>query len=342
MVERQVLVTGASGFIGSHLVEELISRGFRVRALVRPASRVGFVPAGAEPVAGDVTRPAGLPAAVAGVRAVYHVAGVISTLREEEFERVNVAGAASLARAAVKAAPDCERFVLVSSLAASGPSRSGVPARETDRPRPVSRYGRSKLDGERAVIAGAGGIPVTIVRPPIVYGPRDRGLLTLFQIAERGLAPMFRPEKYYSLCHVRDLVRGIADAGEAAVAAGRVYHLAEARAWSASALIAEIARTVGRRPRLLPVPEALLRLLGPLADRIRADFGLGGRAFGDKVREILPRFWIADVSRAREDFGFRARIDLGEGLSETAAFYRRVGWIGPAGAATAEVGSRSG
>jgi nucleoside-diphosphate-sugar epimerase len=309
---------------------------------VRSTGHPRFVPARVELVRGDVTRPASLPEAVAGVRSVYHVAGLISTLRPREFERVNVSGAASLARAVVKAAPYCARFVLVSSLAATGPSRTGRPARETDPPRPVSLYGRSKLAGEQAVRDALADVPVTIVRPPIIYGPRDRGLLTLFELASRGFSPEFRPEKYYSLCHVTDLVRGIADAGEADVARGKTYHLAEGRAWSAGALLEGIARTVGRRPLRFPVPQALLRLLAPAADRIRGDLGLDGRAFGDKVREILPRFWIADVTLARSELGFRTRIGLEDGLAGTAAFYRQAGWIPSGGSATGELGAASG
>ncbi len=327
MPTERALVTGANGFIGSHLAEELLRRGVSVRALVRRSADLRFVPPGAERVVGDVTDPLSLPPAVAGVDVVYHVAGLIASFRRQAFAEVNAGGTRGLVLACRKAAPGLRRFVLVSSLAAAGPSRSGRPVREDDPPRPVSEYGRSKLLAERLAFDAAAGLPVTVVRPPVVYGPRDRGMLEFFRMAAAGFAPVFRPEKYYSLIHCADLVRGIADAGAAEGAAGRVYHLAEGKAWSAGALLGEIASAVGGRVRRVPVPEPLLRFLGPAADRVVLDLGLRGRPVADKVHEILPRFWIADTRRAAADLGFAACRPLSEGIRETAEFYRAAGWI---------------
>lgn len=322
-----ILVTGANGFIGSHLTEALLTRGDRVRVLVRKSSSLKYLPDAAERVVGAVGHPVSLVPAVRGVRTVYHVAGVVSTFRNRTFKEVNVDGTRNLVRACLKAAPDLERFVLVSSVAAGGPAPRGRPRRESERPRPVSCYGRSKLRGERALIEEIGDLPFTIIRPPVIYGPRDVGVLEFFQMAQKGFFPRFPREKYYSLCHVRDLVRGILTAAAAPVAVGQVYHIADPRARSMRALLNAIAGVLDKSPRWIPVPQALLRLVGPVADSLCRSFRIDSRPIADKVRELLPDYWVVDVSKAERELGFLTEVGLDEGLAETAEFYRSEGWV---------------
>jgi len=330
--DRPILVTGANGFIGRHLVETLHGRGHRVRALVRnPAQAAGF-DRSVEVRIGDVTRPLTLPGAVEGTRAVYHVAGCVKSQRIATYYEVNAGGTRSLVLACRKSAPDLDRFLLVSSLAATGPVRQGRPVRESDPPRPVSNYGRSKRQGERLAFEHAGKIPVTVVRPPVVYGPRDTGVLTFFQLARRGYRPVFTREKYYSIIHVEDLVRGILDAAASPVAVGRVYHLANQGAPSFSLLFRIIARHVGRRElRPLPLPTALLPLVALIVDTLSEALGLDLRPLRDKVREIAPDLWIADTERARRELDFHPRVSLEDGFAQTARSYRELGWLPPAG-----------
>jgi len=329
--DRPILVTGANGFIGRHLVEALHERGHRVRALVRSAERAGGLPAGVDIRIGDVTRPLSLPPAVEGARAVYHVAGCVMSRRIATYYEVNGGGTRSLVLACRKSAPDLERFLLVSSMAATGPAREGRPVRESDPPRPVSNYGRSKRLGECEALENAGGIPVTVVRPPVVYGPRDTGVLTFFDLASRGFRPAFTNEKYYSIVHVDDLVRGVIAAATHPEAAGRIYHLANRNATSFTHLFRIISGHVGRsRLRPLPLPTALLPLVAVTVDAISRIFGLGIRPLRDKVREIAPDLWVCDTERARRELAFSPRVTLEEGFAETARSYRELGWLPPA------------
>ncbi len=325
--ERAVLVTGANGFVGSHLVDHLLASGRRVRVLVRRSSALRYLPYGVEIVFGDITDAPSLPPALAYVSTVYHVAGLVATHRNSAYFEVNEGGTRNLLGACRKAAPDLERFVLVSSLAAAGPSSDGTPIRETDPARPVSIYGRSKLAGERAVREAADDLPVAIARPPIVYGPRDTDVLTFFEMISKGLAPAFPRQKFYSICHVRDLVRGIALVGESPISIGRTYHLADARAVSMAGLFRAIAGALGASPRRLRVPEPLLRLIAGPADAILPALGVSARPLMDKVREMLPDYWIADTSAARRDLGFTTRIPLKTGIEETATSYRSEAWL---------------
>lgn len=321
------LVTGANGFIGSHLVDHLLSLGRPVRALVRAGSDRRWLDERAETAVGDVRDALSLARAARGVSVVFHVAGVVASHRPRDYHDVNAAGTRSLVRAVEKEAPDVRRFVLVSSLAAAGPSPDGRPVRETDAPRPVSLYGRSKLAGERAAAVAAADLPLTVVRPPVVYGPRDREMLTFFQIVARGVLPALPREKYYSLIHVRDLVRGIALAAEAPIAEGRTYHLAAGRSVAMSHYLSLIARELGVAPRRVPVPLGIVPLLSAAADAVAPALGLRVRPLRDKARELRPDFWVADSARARAELGFAARVGLEEGIRETVRFYREKGWV---------------
>ena len=205
----KVLVTGASGFIGTHLVSALAERGDEVTCLVRRTSRVEPLrEAGARFVYGDVTDRASIVPAVQGQQIVYHVAGCTAALAARKFYYVNQRGVANIAQAcAGQTTPPI--LITVSSLAAAGPSHDGAPMTERHPSRPVSHYGHSKRAGERAAEHFADRVPITIVRPPIVVGERDRLALPLFRSVARfgvHLVPGL-DQRRFSLIHADDLVQ---------------------------------------------------------------------------------------------------------------------------------------
>jgi nucleoside-diphosphate-sugar epimerase len=323
----KVLVTGATGFVGSHVAAVLARRGHHVVGLARrPEQHEALSLLGASPVPGSLEDEPSLGSALDGVEAVYHLAGLTAAADEAEFLAVNEGGTRRLIAMARRRAPGLTRFVLVSSQAALGPSPRGRPLDEDAPCRPLTAYGRSKLAAERLVAASD--LPWTIVRPPGVYGPRDREFLRLFQIVRRGIAPVFGTGRQeLSLVYVEDLAEAIARAGEAPAAEGRVYHAAHGEVVLSREVARAAGRALGRAPVVLPIPGMLARPIVAAIGRTAAAAGRRTVVNSDKMAEFLAPSWLLDVSRAGRDLGWRAAVGVEEGMRRTAAWYREHGWL---------------
>lgn len=326
------LVTGASGFIGSHLVDRLLAEGVQVRALVRnglsPAPRAGVQ---ASPIdwRDDPARP--LDAALDGVQVVFHLAGVTKAHSDADFRRGNVAPFLALAAAVRRiAAPQRPHVVLVSSQAACGPALAlDAPTTEEMAPAPVEGYGRSKLAVEEAARALSAEAPVTVLRPSCVYGPRDRDFFHLFRLAQRGwsVQPGSR-DRLIDLVHVHDLVDGLLLAARTDVAIGRTYFLGD-RALSWRALHAQIAATVGRPVRAVDVADWLVRAGGALGSAWSSVSGRTPLLNSHKVALGRQQFWICSSERARRELGYAPSIALPHGLRQTYLWYLEQEWLRP-------------
>jgi dihydroflavonol-4-reductase len=320
-----ILVTGGTGFIGSHLVDRLAAQGRALRCLVRRGSRLDLLPrAGLELARGDLAAGEGLPEALRGVDAVIHLAGVTKARALSDYEAGNARATANLLRAA----GEVRRLVHVSSLAAAGPSTAGAPLTEDAAPRPVSHYGRSKLAAEEAVRNSPLWDRAVIVRPPVVYGPRDRDVYQVLRAAARGwMARIGSVERRFSLIHVQDLVDGLLAALDRPNAGARIFYLAHPVPVSWDEFGRTAARLMGRPVRTLAVPEKAAYVLGFCAEwwsRLRGKPGILSR---DKVAEACCAGWVCDPARACRELGFRASTGLEDGLRRTLEWYREAGWL---------------
>ena len=331
----EVLVTGGAGFVGSHVVDALLARGERVRVLVRATTDRSFL-AGKDVtfVAGDVgdESAAGeeaLHRAAAGTALVVHAAGITQAPRPGDFARVNERGTARMARAA--AAAGVPRLLFVSSQAAGGPSPEGRAREESDPDAPLSAYGVAKKAGEeaaRAILAGAGGgTSLVIVRPPAVYGPRDRAFLELFRLVRRGIVPLHRADRQWvSLVHAGDLAQAILLAA-ARGGAGSTYYVTDGAPRTSASIVDAIAAALGCRPWRLDVPEGALRTLVGLAESWATWTGTPARLTRERLLEWTAPRWTLSDAKARHELGFTPQIAFKQGIEETAAWYRSAGWI---------------
>jgi dihydroflavonol-4-reductase len=313
-----ILVTGATGFIGSHLVERLVATGHPVRCLVR---RPCSIP-GAEIVRGDLRSGEGLEAALRGIDCVIHLAGVTKVLRVAEYYAGNGTATANLVRA-MEGHP--ARLVHVSSLAAVGPSSDGAPLDEDALPVPFTNYGKSKLEGERAARAREGTV---IVRPPVVYGPRDTDVLQLLRTISRGyVLEIAGGDRWFSAIYVKDLVTGLIAAAGHSAAAGRTYFLTYARPHTWNDLAVAAADIMGTHPRVLHVPYGIAQSVGFAAELWSRFTGKPGIISREKVSEARCTHWTCSPIRAAAELGFSAPTDLRAGLVETLEWYKQAGWL---------------
>jgi nucleoside-diphosphate-sugar epimerase len=325
-----VALTGGSGFVGSHVADALLAAGFRVRALARRPENPGWLKdASVEIVSGDVRKPESLEALVAGARAVVHVAGKTSARNEAEYMAANAAGPANVVAAVRKSAPDAH-VVLVSSLAAGGPSRNGAPVCAGDLPRPVSSYGRSKLAGEEAV-RNEPGLAFTVLRPSAVYGPRETAIRDLFVAASRGFVPVLAGgTPRIQMVYADDMARAVLGALERG-GRGETFFVAHPEVLEYRGIADTLASLPSKRPRLVPVPSAAIRAAGSLAG-ILSTFAKGPPVFNaEKANELLQSAWICDVSAAQVALGQPFRTDFSVGARLTWEWYLERGWISDRG-----------
>ncbi len=325
----KALVTGASGFIGSHLVDHLLRHQYTVRVLLRSTSSTAWLKGlPLNIVYGDVFDHDALGHAVRGVEVVYHSAGLTKARTAEEYFRANAGGTRNILDACIRHNPELRRFVLISSQTAAGPSPSATPVTEAAEPSPITTYGRSKLQAELECRTVAQSLPVTIVRPPAVYGPRDKDIFEFFKTLQRGLQPMvgFR-EKYISLIHVTDLVRGILMAGESPAAAGQTYFISSSEMYGWKQ-VGDITRSVlGNRPLRIHVPEFGVYAIAAFAELFAAVSKKPAIINFEKARDMVQDYWTCDGSRAHRDFGFQPEITLQEGIRTTIEWYKSHGWL---------------
>ncbi len=320
-----VFLTGGTGFIGSHVAKVFLARGWRVKALVRQPERPGLLPGGVDVVPGDLSALATYRKPLEGCAAVVHCAGATRARGLAEYRRVNVAGTEAIARAAAAACPEA-MFVHVSSQAAAGPSRNGRAVREGDAPAPISWYGRSKLEGELALTRYHPG-PWCVIRPSVVYGAGDAGLLQMFSVVGLGVAPILAGgASRVQLLAAEDLAQSVFAAAQRPDLAGRCA-FAAGDTVSLGDLVREIAalRTPPARP--MPLPAAAIRFLGFVESVREALTGAPGPFNRDKARELLQPDWLCDGEPLRRDLRMGPGTAWRDGIRQTCRWYVEARWL---------------
>lgn len=323
-----VLVTGAAGFTGSHLVRHLAGRGDVVRALVRDAGRTGDLAAVAEIVVGDLTDRASLESAMRGTDVVYNIAARYreAGLPADVYRSINAAAVGTIVELAPAAG--VARVVHCSTVGVHGDVEH-PPAGEDAPLRPGDIYQETKVEGERLGRAAAErhGVELVIARPTGIYGPGDRRLFKMFGgIARRRFVMLGSGRNYYHLTYVEDLCAGFRLCGTVPAAAGRTYILAGAEVTTLGELVRLTAEVAGVPPPRLRLPVWPVWLAGALCETACAPFGIAPPLYRRRV-DFFRKSRAFDISRARQELGFDPQVGLREGIARTLEWYREQGWI---------------
>lgn len=325
----RAVVTGGAGFIGSHLIEALVERGDEVVCVERPGGSprwIADLPVTLETC--GVHKVAALSAALEGADVVYHLAGLTEARAAEDYYLVNTQGTECVLQAAAKHGPRAPHVVLLSSLAAIGPCRNGEPLGPDTVPSPLSHYGHSKLRAECLMHAYADRVPGTIVRLSSVYGPRERNVLTLFRMVNRGVALTVGSwDREVSLVYVRDVVDALVAVGARRAGISRTYCIAHPERVTWRAFARTVGEALGRQPVLVSVPRAAARVVAVVAELCAAVRRRAAILNRERLRELMQPRWVCDPSRAIAELGFRPAFSIARGVAETARWYREVQWL---------------
>lgn len=347
----KILLTGTNGFVGSHVLDQLLVQNISTVVLLRPSSDRRFIAGhlgsgtGVSPVptkkshgrdarattvevrTGGIDQPATLDAALEGVTHVIHCAGATKALNAAGFFAVNHLGTRHLIEAVNRRGSQIQRFVHVSSLAAAGPATSERPKRESDLPAPVSDYGRSKLAAEREVI-GRCKTDWAIIRPPAVYGPRDAEFLRLFKAVKSHVLPRFGGgRQQLTLVFVADLAAAIVTVLTHPQAGRKVFFAGSPEVVTAAELAQRIATESGGWTIPLPLPNAVLWLACQMAEMKSRLTKKADVLNAQKWAELKAPGWVCDVTRLREELGVECRTSLQDGVVQTRDWYRAQGWL---------------
>jgi dihydroflavonol-4-reductase len=325
----KILVTGGTGFIGSHLVETLLKRGDQVRCLLRKTSDLKWLKdLPVERTYGDCSDKNSLKEAVKGTDQVFHLAGITKAVKEKTYLETNALGTKNLIQACLENNPHIQKFIYLSSQAAAGPCQDGNKKKESDLCQPVSIYGQSKRMGEELALAHAQEIPLLILRPCAVYGPRERDIYAFFKLLSKRIKPCLSGEgQHISLCYVDDIVQALLLAAQSKEPSGEIFFLSDGQDYRLEEVGDIMAQAMGINAICIRVPEWVITGMASFSEFFFKLFGKPPLLNKGKVEEILQKNWVCDITKAKRALGFQPKISLLEGAKLTFEWYKKENWL---------------
>jgi nucleoside-diphosphate-sugar epimerase len=327
----KVLVTGATGFIGSYVAEKLLEKGYNVRCLIRKTSNLRWIKdKNYELIEGSLSDINSLENATKDIDYIYHIAGNTSAKNIDEYIAGNCKGTTNLIEASLKNAPNIKRFIYVSSQTACGPALSErEPTDENSPLNPITDYGYSKKLAEEAIKTYIEKIPFTIIRPPAVYGPRDTEIYSIFKMIKSGLCCyMGFNKKMLSLVHIYDLADGIINSAETNSTLGKTYFITSESFYTWHQIYNIIKKELNKKITLnIYLPHFLVLTAGAITGFI-GSFAKKPPVFNyQKGIDFIQQYWICSSKSATKDFGYRQKVSLEDGIKNTIKWYKDMKWL---------------
>ncbi len=328
----KVLLTGGNGFVGSHLLDRLVANGIPTQLLLRRSAALRWVECHLHnaPIGihyGSLSDPTSLKGALLGITHVIHCAGATKAASRQEFFRANQGGTSNLLKALSEADHAVKQIIFISSLAASRPATSSDPAQEEDSPQPVSAYGQSKQAAEETLKAQSPS-PYLIIRPPVVYGPRDTEFFRIFQSFRYRYLPLLnRGKQELSLIYVKDLAAVVLSALLNPRLTNETLNVATVQAIRVHSLLEEVAKVMRKTPTFIPLPVPVLWpacLTSEFLAKWTATPTLLSR---DKYKEIRAPGWVADTTKLHHLIDDFSPTSLEQSLDATVKWYSQQGWL---------------
>jgi len=327
--KQLAVVTGANGFVGSHLVDYLLSKNFEVRCIVRKSSNLRWLKDKDVKIFDcGLFDKEGLREAFKGANYIFHVAGVVKAKNEEGYFRGNVESTKILLEVASEVKDHIKKFIMVSSQTVSGPSLEGKPVTEETEPNPLTTYARSKLKQEQLVLSYKDVFPVTICRAPAIYGERDTEIFIYFQVFNRGLTTMIGfDKKELSLLHVADLAEGLYLAALSEKANGEIYFISSEKFYTWDEIGAITSRVLNKKAFRIRIPHLIVFIIAVVAQFFAMFSSKPATLNIEKAKDLTQRYWTCDTSKAMKDLGYRQKVSAEEGIKRTCEWYKQMKWI---------------
>lgn len=329
-MERKIsVVTGATGFVGSHLVDYLIEQGHEVRCIVRKSSDLKWLKNKDVKIFNcGLTDKEELSNVIKDSDYIFHVAGVVKSKTKDGYFKGNVEPTRNILDVCLKDNPQIKRIIIVSSLTACGPSKIGEPCNEKTKENPITTYGQSKFMQEQLSKSYFDKLPITIVRPPAVYGPRDTEIYLVFKTFQKGLMTLVGfNKKELSLVHVSDLVKGIYLAAVNENSIGKTYFISsdEITNWEIVSNILE--KTLNKKAIKVRIPHPIVYSIAAIA-QFFSIFSKKPATFNlEKAKDFVQEAWTCDISKAKNELGFQPSFSTESGLRQTIEWYKSENWL---------------
>jgi nucleoside-diphosphate-sugar epimerase len=330
MNDKQIaVVTGANGFVGSHLVDYLLTKNFEVRCIVRKSSNLRWLENKNVIMFNcGLFDKEGLRKAFKDVNYIFHVAGVVKAKNEEGYYRGNVDATKVLLEVAAEMKDNIRKFLIVSSQTVSGPSLNGKPVNEEMECKPLTTYARSKLKQEQVTLSYKDIFPVTVCRAPAIYGERDTEIFIYFQVFNRGLTSMIGfDKKELSLLHVADLVEGLYLAAVSDKANGEVYFISSEKYYTWDEVGVITSKVLNKKAFRIRLPHFIVFIVAAFAQFFAMFSSKPATLNIEKAKDLTQKAWICDTSKAVRDLGYKQKVSIEEGIKRTCDWYKQMNWI---------------